>query len=73
MYLVSELWYFIRRRGKPLQKLQMATQEGENVFVAAIQGNFDDAQSGVKKLFCDPQIATGASKTKPCVFQRQFH
>lgn len=38
-----------------LQKLQMATQEGENVFVAAIHGNFDDAQSGVKKLFCDPQ------------------
>lgn len=46
----------------PLQKLQMATQEGENVFVAAIQGNFDDAQSGVKKLFCDPQIATALQK-----------
>ena len=40
----------------------MATQEGENVFVAAIQGNFDDAQSGVKKLFCDPQIATALQK-----------
>ena len=40
----------------PLQKLQMATQEGNNVFVAAIQGNFDDAQSGVKKLFCNPQV-----------------
>lgn len=37
----------------PLQKLQMATQEGENVFVAAIQGNFDDAQTGVKRLFTD--------------------
>ncbi len=37
----------------PLQKLQMATQEGENVFVAAIQGNFDDAQTGVKRLFSD--------------------
>ena len=34
----------------------MATQEGNNVFVAAIQGNFDDAQSGVKKLFCNPQV-----------------
>ena len=45
-----------------MQKLQMATQEGENVFVAAIQGNFDDAQSGVKKLFCDPQIATALQK-----------
>ena len=40
----------------PLQKLQMATQEGNNVFVAAIQGNFDDAQGGVKKLFCNPQV-----------------
>lgn len=40
----------------PLQKLQMATQEGENVFVAAIKGNFDDAQTGVKQLFTDPGV-----------------
>ncbi|MDD3193435.1 MAG: threonine synthase [Oscillospiraceae bacterium] len=40
----------------PLQKLQMATQEGENVFVAAIQGNFDDAQTGVKRLFTAPGV-----------------
>ncbi|MBQ1237732.1 MAG: threonine synthase [Oscillospiraceae bacterium] len=40
----------------PLQKKQMATQEGENVFVAAIEGNFDDAQSGVKKLFTDETV-----------------
>ncbi len=40
----------------PLQKLQMATQEGENVFVAAIQGNFDDAQTGVKRLFTDREV-----------------
>lgn len=39
----------------PLQKLQMATQEGENVFVAAIQGNFDDAQTGVKRLFASQE------------------
>lgn len=38
-----------------IQKLQMATQEGDNVFVCAIQGNFDDAQSAVKKIFTDPQ------------------
>ncbi|MBQ2781155.1 MAG: threonine synthase [Clostridia bacterium] len=37
----------------PMQKLQMCTQEGENVGVCAIRGNFDDAQSGVKSLFTD--------------------
>ena len=41
----------------PMQKLQMTTQEGENVAVCAIRGNFDDAQSGVKAIFTDPAIA----------------
>ena len=36
-----------------VQKLQMATQLGENVNVCAIKGNFDDAQNGVKKIFSD--------------------
>lgn len=40
-----------------VQKLQMATQEGKNVNVCAIRGNFDDAQSNVKKIFSDPDIA----------------
>lgn len=40
-----------------VQKLQMATQTGENVSVSAIHGNFDDAQTGVKKIFSDAQIA----------------
>ncbi len=40
-----------------VQKLQMQTQEGENVSVAAIEGNFDDAQSGVKKIFSDTEFA----------------
>ena len=40
----------------PLQKLQMTTQEGENVSVCAIRGNFDDAQTGVKRIFTDPAI-----------------
>lgn len=39
-----------------VQKLQMATQTGENVSVTAIRGNFDDAQTGVKKIFSDPAI-----------------
>lgn len=40
----------------PMQKLQMTTQAGENVGVCAIRGNFDDAQTGVKKIFTDPEI-----------------
>ena len=36
-----------------VQKMQMATQTGNNVDVVAIKGNFDDAQSGVKKIFSD--------------------
>ena len=40
----------------PMQKLQMVTQEGENVFVCAIRGNFDDAQAGVKAIFTDADI-----------------
>lgn len=34
-----------------VQKRQMITQTGNNVFVAAVEGNFDDAQNGVKKIF----------------------
>lgn len=36
-----------------VQKLQMMTQSGDNVSVVAIRGNFDDAQSGVKRIFAD--------------------
>ena len=39
----------------PMQKLQMATQEGANVEVIAIHGNFDDAQSAVKRIFTDDE------------------
>lgn len=39
-----------------MQKLQMATQEGENVAVCAIEGNFDDAQSAVKAIFTNDEI-----------------
>ena len=41
----------------PMQKLQMQTQQGENVAVCGIEGNFDDAQNGVKKIFTDPAVA----------------
>ena len=40
-----------------IQRLQMATQEGANVAVYAVRGNFDDAQTGVKRVFADKDIA----------------
>ena len=40
-----------------VQKLQMATQEGANVNVCAIRGNFDDAQNGVKAIFGNAEAA----------------
>lgn len=39
-----------------MQQLQMLTQEGKNVTVARVRGNFDDAQTGVKKIFADTQL-----------------
>ncbi len=40
-----------------VQKLQMQTQDGNNVSVVGIVGNFDDAQNGVKKIFSDTDYA----------------
>ncbi|MCR5477142.1 MAG: threonine synthase [Lachnospiraceae bacterium] len=39
-----------------IQELQMVTQKGANTRVVAIHGNFDDAQTGVKKLFADREL-----------------
>ena len=39
-----------------MQRFQMITQEGENVGVCAIDGNFDDAQTGVKAIFTDDEV-----------------
>ncbi len=41
----------------PIQEKQMVTQKGDNTFVVGIHGNFDDAQTGVKALFNDRQLA----------------
>lgn len=43
------------------QRLQMVTQSGNNVNVAAVNGNFDDAQSGVKKIFTDKDFESLAN------------
>lgn len=40
----------------PMQKRQMKTQEGQNVGVCAIKGNFDDCQNGVKSIFTDNDV-----------------
>ena len=45
-----------------MQKLQMITQTGNNVSVCGIEGNFDDAQSGVKKIFTDEAIRAALDK-----------
>ena len=39
-----------------MQKLQMRTTGGNNTYVAGIRGNFDDAQTAVKKIFTDPEV-----------------
>lgn len=41
----------------PIQEKQMVTQKGANTFVVGIKGNFDDAQTGVKKIFGDKELA----------------
>ena len=41
----------------PIQEKQMVTQKGANTFVVGIEGNFDDAQTGVKKIFGDKEFA----------------
>lgn len=40
----------------PMQKRQMKTQEGKNVGVCALKGNFDDCQNGVKAIFTNEEI-----------------
>ena len=53
----TEMIVFYPENGvSPMQKRQMNTQEGENVCVCAIEGNFDDAQTGVKKIFTDETV-----------------
>ena len=41
----------------PIQEKQMVTQTGDNTYVIAIEGNFDDAQTGVKNIFNDRDLA----------------
>lgn len=45
----------------PMQKRQMTTQEGNNVSVCAVKGNFDDCQNGVKAIFTDKETESKLS------------
>ena len=57
-----------------IQELQMVTQEGANVGVCSVVGNFDDAQTGVKRLFSDEELrerlasGTGENLLPPAVY-----
>ena len=46
----------------PIQEKHMVTQKGDNTCVIGITGNFDDAQTGVKKLFGDKELAAEMDK-----------
>ena len=53
----TRMMVFYPERGvSNMQKRQMTTQEGENVAVCAVRGNFDDAQTGVKAIFTNPAL-----------------
>ena len=53
----TEIIVFYPENGvSEVQQRQMVSQEGANTHVAAIKGNFDDAQTGVKKIFADEAI-----------------
>ena len=49
--------FYPRGKVSQVQELQMTTQTGSNVNVCAVDGNFDDAQSAVKRIFGDRELA----------------
>lgn len=50
-----------------IQRLQMVTQTGDNVRVYAVEGNFDDAQTGVKRVFGDDSVAKELQERGVCL------
>lgn len=53
----TQILVFYPEQGvSPMQKRQMTTQEGNNVGVCAVKGNFDDCQNGVKAIFTDNEV-----------------
>lgn len=59
----TEIMVFYPEEGvSDMQKRQMVTQEGSNVSVCAVKGNFDDCQNGVKQIFTDPQVLSALER-----------
>ena len=59
----TEIMVFYPEQGvSSMQKRQMATQEGSNVEVCALEGNFDDCQNGVKMIFTDKAVKEKLAK-----------
>lgn len=54
--------FFPNKGVSEVQKYQMITQEGRNVHSIAVEGNFDDAQNGVKAIFTDSNFAQTIEK-----------
>ena len=54
--------YFPEHGVSDVQKMQMVTQTGKNTFVIGIEGNFDDAQNGVKQMFGDKELIANMNK-----------
>ena len=54
--------FYPHNKVSQIQYRQMATQKGKNVKVYAVKGNFDDAQSQVKQLFLDKDLAEKCAK-----------
>ncbi len=54
--------FFPNKGVSEVQKYQMITQEGKNVYSIAVEGNFDDAQNGVKAIFTDDNLAQKLEK-----------
>ena len=54
----TKIFVFYPKAGvSPIQEKQMVTQKGDNTYVIGIKGNFDDAQTGVKKMFSNKELA----------------
>lgn len=56
------LVFYPRTGVSDIQKLQMTTQEGKNVAVCAVEGDFDDTQNGVKSIFSDEELRSELEK-----------
>lgn len=53
----SIIVFYPKNGVSPIQEKQMITQKGKNTYVVGIHGNFDDAQTGVKEIFGDKELA----------------